>query len=48
MTDVQDITKSVCNSIQGEKAIQRHPLFLTDYDYDYILDKIERHNFFLK
>ena len=25
-----------------KKTIQRHPIFLTDADYDYILDEIER------
>ena len=26
-----------------QKAIQRHPIIVTDADYDYILDEIERH-----
>ena len=25
-----------------KKIIQRHPIFMTDADYDYILDEIER------
>ena len=36
--NVQDITKSVCNVIQVKKSIQRHPICLTDADYDFILD----------
>ena len=27
-----------------KKAIQRHPIFMTDVDYDYILDEIELHD----
>ena len=42
ITDVQDILKSVCNRIQAKQIIQRHPIFLTDYDYDYTFDEIER------
>ena len=40
---VQGIHKNVCNRIQAEKYIQRHHIFMTDTDYDYILDEIERH-----
>ena len=32
----------MCNRIQVEKSIQRHPICLEDSDYDYILDEIER------
>ena len=39
---VQDIPKNVCNMIQAKKAIQRHPIIITDADYDYFLDEIER------
>ena len=39
---VQDIPKNVCNMIQSKEAIQRHPIFMTDSDYDYILDEVER------
>ena len=38
---VQDIPKNVCNRIQAKKSIQRHPICMTDADYDYILDEIE-------
>ena len=38
----QDIPKTVCNRIQPKKSIQRHPFFMADTDYDYILDEIER------
>ena len=38
---VQDISKNVCNSIQAKTSIQRHPVGMTDANYDYILDKIE-------
>ena len=40
ITDVQVTPKSVCNRIQ-EKFIQRHPICLTDADYDYIWYKID-------
>ena len=39
---VRDITKNVCNRIQEKKSIQRHNIIMTDSDYDYILDEIER------
>ena len=40
--DVQNIPKNVCNSTQAKKSMQRHPISMTDVDYDYILDEIER------
>ena len=32
------------NFVSGmnKKSIQRHPIIVTDADYDYIMDKIER------
>ena len=39
--DVQDIPKNVCNTIHAKKDLQRHPICMTDADYDYILDEIE-------
>ena len=39
---VQDTSKNICNRIQARKSIQRHPIIMTDADYDYILDEIER------
>ena len=39
---VQDITKNICNRVQAKKSIHRHPISMTDADYDYILDEIER------
>ena len=39
---VQDIHKNFCNGIQEKKATQRHPDCMTDADYNYILDEIER------
>ena len=39
VTDFHDILKSVCNRIQAKKAISRHPICLTDSDYDYILEE---------
>ena len=39
---VQDIPKNICGRIQAKKAIQRHPIIITDADYDYIFDEIER------
>ena len=45
---VQDITKKICGKNEAKKSIQRHPIIMTDADYDYILDEIEcreRNNF---
>ena len=39
--DFQDTPKRVCNRIQAKKSIQRHPICLTDADYDYISDGIK-------
>ena len=41
ITYVKDIPKNVWNRIEEKKDIQRHPICLTDADYDYILDEIE-------
>ena len=30
---VQDIPNNICNRIQAEKAIQKHPIIMTDADY---------------
>ena len=38
--DLQTIPKSVCNRTQVEKSISRHPICLTDSEYDYILEEI--------
>ena len=38
---VQYTPNNVCNRIQ-EKSIKRAPIFMTNADYDYILDEIER------
>ena len=38
---VQDIPKNVCNGIQSKQDIQRHPIIMTDSDYENILDEIE-------
>ena len=40
---VQHIPKKICGRSELKKAIQRHPIIMTDADYDYILDEIERH-----
>ena len=34
--DVQDIPNNICNMIQSKQSIQRHPIIMTDSDYDYI------------
>ena len=39
---VQDIPKNICSKIKARKAIQSYPIIITDDDYDYILDEIER------
>ena len=36
ITDIQCIPKNVLNMIQAKKSIQRNPICLKDYDYDYI------------
>ena len=33
---------NICNRIQAKKSIQKHPIIMTDADYYYILDEIER------
>ena len=38
--DFQDIPKNFCNRIQAKKYMQRHPICMTEADYDYILDEI--------
>ena len=38
ITDVQDISKNICNRIQVKKSIQRHTICLTDAGCDCILD----------
>ena len=35
------IPNNLCNMVQAKKAIQRHPIIITDADYDYMLDEIE-------
>ena len=46
---VQDIHKNLYNRIQAKKSIQRHPIIMTDANYDCILDEIEsRKTFSLK
>ena len=42
ITHVQDTPKTICNRIQAKKSIQRHPICMTDADYDYNMDGIER------
>ena len=39
---VKDIPKNLCNRIQEKQSIQSHPISMTDADYDYILDEIDR------
>ena len=33
----------LCSRNEAKKSIQRHPIIMTDADYDYIMDEIERH-----
>ena len=42
VTGFNDVPKSVCDRAQGKKYISRHPIYLTDYDYYYILEEISR------
>ena len=39
---VQDIPKNIFSRNQAKKSIQIHPIIMTDADYDYILNEIER------
>ena len=39
ITDFNAIPTSICYRTQAKKAISRHPICLTDSDYDYILEK---------
>ena len=39
--DVHNITRSICNINQAKQYLQRHPICLTDSDYDYILEEID-------
>ena len=39
---VQDTPKIFCNRIQAKKSTKRHPIIMTDADYDYIFNEIER------
>ena len=39
---VQDIPKNIFGRSEAKKAIKRHPTIVTDADYDYIVDEIER------
>ena len=38
---VQYIPKKLCIRNEAKKAIQRHPIIVTDDDYDYIMDEVE-------
>ena len=39
---IHDMLKSICNRTQAKKPISRHPICMTDSDYDYILEEIYR------
>ena len=39
---VQDTPKKLCGRSKAKKGIRRHPIIVTDADYDYIMDEIER------
>ena len=36
-----DTLRSICNINQEKKALQKHHIFLTDYDHSYTLEYIE-------
>ena len=42
ITYIYDIPKIICNITQTKKSISRHPICLTDSNYDYILEEIFR------
>ena len=39
---VKDIPNKLCGRIKAKKETQRHPIIVTDADYDYIMYEIER------
>ena len=42
ITDFHLIPTSICSRTQGKKAISRQPICLTDAEYNYILEEIDR------
>ena len=40
--NVHDITREIWNRTQPHKDLHRHPICLTGYDNDYIIDEIVR------
>ena len=42
ITDFHSIPTSICSRTQAKKAISGQPIYLTDDDYDYILEEIGR------
>ena len=42
VTDFHTIPTSVCTRTQAKQSIARHPICLTNSDYDYILEEIGR------
>ena len=42
ITDFRLIPTSMCSRKQAKKSISRQPICLTDADYDYILEEIDR------
>ena len=42
ITDFHAITTSICSRKQAKKSISRQPICLSDFDYDYILEKIDQ------
>ena len=39
---VQDILRKLCGMNEEKKSIQGHPIIMTNPDYDFIMDEIER------
>ena len=39
---IQDIPKKLYGGSKAKKSIQRHSIIVTDADYEYIVDEIER------
>ena len=42
ITEFYAIPTSICSRTQANKAISRQPICLTDADYNYILEEIDR------
>ena len=42
ISDMKDIPKIIFTRTQAHKDIQKHPIYITDTDHDYIIDEIKQ------